>query len=70
MPALAEDLLTGVQTVRAWIGRVVGWLKTQLGMFDSVDRVDWELTPRRKRRIHGKSFGPDARQIALVSAEN
>ena len=65
LPALAEDLLTGARTVRARIGRAVGQLEAQFGLFDAVDRVDWEFSPRRKRRLQGKSVGSDSRQLAL-----
>lgn len=70
LPALAEDLLTRVQTVRARIGRAVMRIEVQLGLFDAVDRVDWEFSPRRKRRLQRESAGPDTRQLALVSADD
>lgn len=65
LPALAEDMLTGVRTVRARIGRAVMRLEVQLGLFDAVDRVDWDFSPRRKRRIQHKSTGLDVRQLAF-----
>lgn len=40
LPALAEDLLTGMRTVRARIGRAVMRLELQPELFDAVDRVD------------------------------
>lgn len=66
LPALADDLLTGVRTLRARIGHAVGRLHFQLGLFGAVDRVDWEFSPRRKRRLQRKSAGPDASQLKLV----
>lgn len=64
----SRGLLTGVRTVRARIGRAVGRLEVQLALFDAIERVDWDFSPRRKRRLVGKTVRPDARQPALVCA--
>lgn len=67
---ILEDLLTGVCIMRPRIGRALARLEVHLGLFDAVDRIDWEVSRKRKRRVQRESAGPDTKQLALGGGDN